>query len=479
MRQDLNEVKKVLDKHGYSINTIICDVMKTFNFKTLCWKAGAFKGDGYSASEIITLLIMFPLMLLKSVHALYKSEFQKTTEMKKDTIYRLKNNERIPWRRLLYGVAKKFQAIVNPQKEAASNSAFIVDDTIDERVGYKIENITTVHDHVAGKKGNKYGFKNLVLGFFDGKSICPLDFSIHTEKVLPKKKRKKQFKKECIKNSNGFKRRAESKKDKITGAISLIKRAVKNGFLPKYVLVDSWFTSLDFIKSIREIKNGSMHLVAGIRNDFRKYRYNDESLNGKQLIKKLSDEGKQRRCRKWNVRYFEVKVHYEGIGDVKLYICRFPYQKKWRIFISTDTSLDFIKMMEIYSLRWSVEVMFRELKQHLKLGKCQSRDFDAQIASVTISMILYIFLSYFRRMNAYETIGGLFEHIKDELCEKNIAQRLWELFDELLQVVIDVIKKNGSVDVSAFMNSPEYLYIRELFETSFLSKQMLEINKSA
>ena len=118
-----------------------------------------------------------------------------------------------------------------------ANSAFIVDDTIDERVGYKIENITTVHDHVAGKKGNKYGFKNLVPGFFDGIAITPLDFSIHTEKSLPKKKQKKQFKKECIRNSNGFKRRADSKNDKITGALLLIKRAVKNGFKPKYVLV--------------------------------------------------------------------------------------------------------------------------------------------------------------------------------------------------------------------------------------------------
>ena len=38
MRQDLNEIQKVLDKHGYTINTIICDVMKKFKFKTLCWK---------------------------------------------------------------------------------------------------------------------------------------------------------------------------------------------------------------------------------------------------------------------------------------------------------------------------------------------------------------------------------------------------------------------------------------------------------
>ena len=479
MRQDLNEIKKVLDKHSYSINNIICDVMKTFNFKTLCCTVGIKKEDGYSVSEIITLLIMFPLMLLKSVHALYRSEFQKVTEMKKDTIYRLKNNEKIPWRRLLYGVAKRFQELVNPLKEVAAKSAFIVDDTIDERVGYKIENITSVYDHVAGKKGSKYGFKNLVLGFFDGKSISPLDFSIHTEKTLTKKKQKKQFKKECTKNSNGFKRRAESKKDKIIGAVLLIKRAVKNGFLPKYVLVDSWFTSLDFIKDIRGIKNGAMHLVAGIRNDFRKYVYNGESLNGKQLIKKLAEEGKQKRCRKWNVRYFEVVVHYEGIGDVKLYICRFPYQKKWRIFISTDISLDFVKMMEVYSTRWTIEVMFKELKQHLQLGKCQSRDFDAQIASVTISMILYMFLSYFRRMNAYETIGGLFELIKDDMCEKNLAQRLWDMFDELLQVVINVITKSGSVDISAFRNSPEYLYIKELFEASFLENQIFGINKSA
>ena len=89
MRQDLSEIKIVLDKHGYSINNIICDVMKKFNFKTLCWKSGAVKNNGYGFSEIVTILVMFPLMLLKSVHALYRSEFEKVTEMKKDTRYRI------------------------------------------------------------------------------------------------------------------------------------------------------------------------------------------------------------------------------------------------------------------------------------------------------------------------------------------------------------------------------------------------------
>jgi len=113
------------------------------------------------------------------------------------------------------------------------------------------------------------------------------------------------------------------------------------------------------------------------------------------------------------------------------------------------------------------------LKQHLNFGKCKSRDFDAQIASITVSLILYVFLAYYRRMNAYETIGSLFEYMKVEMCEKNLAQRLWQMFDELLQVVIDVISMSGKVDIASFRQSPEYQYLCELFESSFLSNQIL------
>lgn len=82
-------------------------------------------------------------------------------------------------------------------------------------------------------------------------------------------------------------------------------------------------------------------------------------------------------------------------------------------------------------------------------------------------------------MNAYETLGTLFEVIKDDVYEKNLAQRLWELFDEMLQVVIDIISQNGKVDMESFRKSPEYQYIKDLFESSFLSNQIFEINKSA
>nr|WP_268238696.1 transposase [Lentibacillus kapialis] len=144
------------------------------------------------------------------------------------------------------------------------------------------------------------------------------------------------------------------------------------------------------------------------------------------------------------------------------------------MYLSTDANLSFIDTMEIYSVRWTIEVFFRETKQQLHLGKCQSRDFDAQIAHVTTTYILYAFLSYFRRVNDYETLGGLFEEIKDDMMEKNLAQRLWEMFDDLLQVVITAIAESGMVDIHVFKVSEEYQYIKTLFENSFLGHQLFD-----
>lgn len=86
MRKPVKEIENVLENHGYSINNIICEVMKTFKIKTLCYQVGFKKQEGYSTSEILTLMLMLPLMLLKGVRALYTSDFQKVTTMKKDSI---------------------------------------------------------------------------------------------------------------------------------------------------------------------------------------------------------------------------------------------------------------------------------------------------------------------------------------------------------------------------------------------------------
>ena len=62
----------------------------------------------------------------------------------------------------------------------------------------------------------------------------------------------------------------------------------------------------------------------------------------------------------------------------------------------------------------------------------------------------------------YETLGGLFELIKDDIWEKTVAQKLWQLFDELLQIVIEAIAESGTVNIINFKKSPEYQYLKGL-----------------
>ncbi|MCL5972424.1 MAG: hypothetical protein M1499_07675 [Firmicutes bacterium] len=66
-----------------------------------------------------------------------------------------------------------------------------------------------------------------------------------------------------------------------------------------------------------------------------------------------------------------------------------------------------------------------------------------------------------------------------ELVEKNLAQRLGELFEELLQVVINSIAESDSVDLVPFKRSPEYEALKALFEESFLGNQLQAFDKSA
>ena len=86
--------------------------------------------------------------------------------------------------------------------------------------------------------------------------------------------------------------------------------------------------------------------------------------------------------------------------------------------------MSFVKVIEVYSIRWTIEVFFKEAKQLFGLGKCQSTNFDVQIAQITITMIQYLLTSIRYRMEAYETIGGLFVDLKQDYIENKLNIRI-------------------------------------------------------
>ena len=84
--------------------------------------------------------------------------------------------------------------------------------------------------------------------------------------------------------------------------------------------------------------------------------------------------------------------------------------------------------------------MFKELKQYLNFGKCQSNDFDAQIADTTISLITYTILSLHKQVVEYIHLGQVFRKWKDQLLESTLAERLWRLFVGLILSFIQIFE---------------------------------------
>ena len=172
-------------------------------FKTLgiikIKRVGSFfnsiKRCGVDVSEILLALVLMPFYQVSSVASLVKNGFDDSLSgCGKDVYYDLKNNVKINWRSLLWLVAlrfKKMSAPLNSLVEKAKLRAFIADDSLLPKTGKKTEFISRVHDHVSGKF--IFGYKLLVLGYWDGDSFYPLDFSLHREKGAKVKKAKEKL----------------------------------------------------------------------------------------------------------------------------------------------------------------------------------------------------------------------------------------------------------------------------------------------
>jgi len=356
----------------------------------------------------------------------------------KDSLYELKNNPQVNWRRLLYLFVKRFNLLSEREGDGdvRKDQCLIGDDTVLSKTGGSIEGAGLVHDHTTG--GYTWGFKMLCLGFWDGKSFLGLDFTFQKENVSSKKKRR-GFRKSRGKETFGYKRKHEMNHSKIDNALSMIKRAVKQGIRAKYVLADSWFVSDRFVKEIRSIKSGMLHVVGMCKKDHRKYVVHETLLTAKALIAK--QKCRARTCRKLKMQYFIVDANYKGV-PIRLFFAKQGYSAEgdWRVILSTDLKLSFLRAMEIYHIRWSIEVFFREAKQSLNMGKCQSKDLDGQIAEVTLTMIQHLFLTLFHRFENYETKGELFRCCREEMVKANLVMRLWDFLIEMLQHLVELLE---------------------------------------
>lgn len=254
---------------------------------------------------------------------------------------------------------------------------------------------------------------------------------------LNNKAKKKQFKNKRTNGSEGYQRCKETDIDKIQNSINMLYRVVKMGLPIDFVLTDSWFFCYELLFTLTHIANGKIKLLSMAKMGNQKYTLlrNGNEYNANALIK--IHQRKIQHCRKLKAHYIKIACLYKDIR-VNLFFVKMGRSTSWKLLVTNDTGLNFVSMMKIYSIRWSIEVFFKEGKQYLNLGRSLSQNFDAQIADTTISMIQYIMLVFKKRITYQQSIGALFEDISNEMVVQNIADKLFELFLELQVLIGDL-----------------------------------------
>ncbi len=247
--------------------------------------------------------------------------------------------------------------------------------------------------------------------------------------------RQKQYQRERKETEAVQERIEEYTQNKIYKAIDMVRRAIKEGIRFDYLLSDSWFTCTDIVRFIKS-RHARCHFLGLIKMAKTKYRYQGKMRSAKELVKLLQTRKEIRYSRRLRSYYGHVEVELAGI-KVKLIFCRRTRNGDWTGLLTTNTKLDFFEAYHIYSMRWSVEVFFKEAKSLLGLGKSQSRDFASQIASISITVLQYNILGTVKRFKSYETIGGLFHQATDGVVRLSVTERIWGVLQELVCIIAE------------------------------------------
>ena len=398
----------------------------------------------FSNHNKLALLLLFPFFEIKTSWNYADSALFRLLSCGKDVFYRLMNDSSIDWRSLSYSLTMQLIRKVqnNSELDNSNPHCLIIDDTDLPKTGCQIELIGKIFSHVTHT--SNLGFKGLFMGYHDGKSFFSLDFSLHGEKGKNQNKPfgltpaqcKKRYSKKRDKASKGSERTDDYFLTKIESLINMIRLAITKGIRFDYVLTDSWFTCFELVKFVvsRRIK---CHFIGMIKMGKTRYNAFGKSLTSKEIVDLLRRKRMTKRSKLIGYYYAETIVDFKGI-QVKLFFCKSSKKGNWNGMMTTNTELTFEQAYKIYSTRWSVEVFFKESKQHLGLGKCQSQDFDAQIAATTLCMLQYNLLSVVKRFNDYETLGELFRATQKDALKLTISEQIWLIIIELIAELSEI-----------------------------------------
>ncbi|MFD1032826.1 IS4 family transposase [Metaplanococcus flavidus] len=396
-------------------------------------KAGITKTFGFSCSYLFQLVFCL-IFQHKNWFSLLDSK-KADRYPAKDAVYRFLNQPTFNWRRFLLSFSASTIQKVDRLTDHTRPKVFIIDDSaFDRNRSKKVELLARCFDHASQKMKFYKGFRMLTLGWSDGATFMPVDFSL----LSSKKAQLNGISSAIDKRTSGYKRRMNALQTAPEQIPDMIRRAISGGIDASYVLMDSWFTLPPLVQAITE---QGLDVIGMVKNTNQRYVAGGKEFPLKQLYRLAQPvQGKKGILRSI------LCVMANGTPVKIVFVQNRNKRSEWLAILSTDQTLTEREIIQIYGMRWDIEVFFKTTKSLLKLQKeFQGRSYDGLISHTTIVFARYIVLSWQNRCHTDQrTLGGLFYEMCDEVNELDWAvalQQLIELLEDVLKQANTKMKK--------------------------------------
>ncbi len=392
------------------------NLFRIFRFKTLLNRSKITKQKGYQVSELILYLLF---VMLENSNSVFAGIVKNQIPHLKTPINDMLNNADYNWRDLLFRVAKLYSKIV-PAKRI-EDCSLIFDDTSKVKTGRKTQGISWFFDHSKGVYFK--GYQNTTCVWSNGMGSIPVDFELKMGKKKAKHSRKPSY----HKGTHTEQRVRFAKEKKTDIVIRMLKRVLQRKLPFQYILWDSWYNCSKSYSYVFDhlIPSGKV-LVSMLKKGTQKYKYREHYLSLKELYRKAGkwncDKASGIQCKSIEVELLDASetniiANRKAIGKIKICFFKYPGVKKWKAIVSTDRELSEIEVLKIYLRRWSIECIFKEIRQYFGYDQSKSSNYAAMIADLTIRYVFYTMFCYRKIENHNKPMGQIVFEFYQELFD--------------------------------------------------------------
>ena len=457
-------ISDVITDSKHCIDNLFADTWKTLKFNSVIRGAGFTKRSGIGITEAVFLLLLWKWLNMSSIAMFSRKALGTFSRARKDVMYDLLKREEVNWREFNIQTAR---AVYKQHKLVGRRmKAFVLDDSIKTRRGKKMEGVSSHFDHVTGR--HVMGQQVLTLGLATEEAFLPLDSQIYVSKVKARELIKPYKDGRSVAGKRYSEATTQSKPEM---AANMMKRAIRSGMEADYIVADAWFGTKPMIRSALELelcailrmKKGNMKYRAVVKGRHK------QLLTAQELYSHaVKRQWKKVRGMPWKAVSLDVELDLAEKDEnkprwtpVRLLFVRGLKEtgepdvskKDWALFLTTDIELSMSKMLEIYALRWEIEVYFKEAKQHLGFLKEQTATFASHTASIHLCAIRYLILVHNKLEYQHAHIGGIRSNIQDQLDSLSFAARLWQIFRAIISGALSDLQEVLGCSAGAVMHT--------------------------